>query len=510
MQSANIEHYLDLVRNPYGRFRSLKSVRFATDGRGAVDFWAGGNAVVFKASADGREVAIKCYTKRGGGREKRQLAVSVYFNSLNFSGLNKFEYRTGEAFVFDDLGQGAYCPVLLSDWVEGRTLRGWLTEKCRTKDRKALAEMARRFTGLALEILDQEWAHGDLKPDNIIVTPQNELRLIDYDSAFIPALAGTLSPELGTPGFQHPLRDARYYDRHLDDYSIALLAAALYALAEFPEEYDEADDDKLLFDPRQAVAGRCEALHRIKAHWIDCGQTALYRLAATLGNPSPEIPDLPRILEQVTANRDGNYKGSPPAGSPEIYRENGFYGYRLPSGERLTEAVYDDAEVFSGGLALVRIGKKRYYIGNDGGKRIDVSGCDRADSFSEGLAAVRKGRKWGYIAPDGTWAVSPRFGGCRPFREGLGAVEQEGLWGYIDGSGLFVIGPRFDSAFDFREGAAVVSQDGRFGYIDRRGNWLAEPVYTFASGLRNGTATAEREGMTITLNFASNAKPIEV
>jgi len=490
---ADINHYLEVIYNSKGRFRTLRDPDFGLDNRGNPAFQAGSHAVIFKVSFAGKKSAMKCYTKNKGNQKNRQETVADYLNRLNSPFLSQFKFLDREIYVFDDFGKGSYYPVTLTEWVEGISLRGWLAEKCRTKNSEALAEIARKFCALALWLLQQEWAHGDLKPDNIIVTPEGGLRLIDYDSAFVPALAGISSSELGTPGFQHPKRSTKFYNRHLDDYSIALITAALYALAEFPEWYTEQDDDeRLLFDPDEIMAGRSAILHRIKEHWMDTGQTALYRLAKLLGNPTPEIPELGDTLEQLS--NPAVSSATPKKDAPEIYRKNGFYGYRIPQGKRLTEAVYDDAESFREGFAAVRIGKKCYYIDKDGKKRIDAASFDRIESFSNGLAAVRKGKKWGYLDQQGATPIEPDFENARPFREGAAAVEKTGKWGYIDTTGSFFIEPRFDYASDFREGIAVVGLNGVFGYIDRNGNWLIEPCYAFASGFRNGAATAEKDG----------------
>ena len=497
MAIFKIEHYLSVVGSSCRRFRTLSDIRFDRDSRGGICFQAGSNGVTFKVFLGGDAFAMKCYTKVMDSECERMKAVAGYLNPLNSGYLQKFDLLDREIYLFDDYGNGYYVPVMLSGWVEGRSLRGWLAEKCRTKDRPSISRMADRFAGLGLWLLDQPWAHGDLKPDNIVVTPEERLCLIDYDHAFVPGLEGSFSPGLGTPGFQHPDRNARWYDRHLDDYSIALIATALYALAAFPQWYDETDDDGLLFDPRLTVQQTCPALLRVKACWVDRGETVLYRLARLLASPSPEIPDLIPVLTQAGKRRTKQIPS--PGHGPEIYREDGFYGYRIPGGKSLTEAIYDDAGPYSEGLALVRLGKKRYYIDGEGKKQIDASGYDRVESFSEGLAAVRKGRKWGYLEPDGTWGIRPAFENGRPFKEGLAAVEKAGRWGYIDRDGSFVIEPLFDSAFGFREGTAVAGLNGRFGYIDHRGEWLIGPRYTFASGFRNGSAAAEADGKKVYL-----------
>jgi hypothetical protein len=449
---------MDVLCHPLGRFRRLENVTPVVDSRGEADFRAGSRSVIFPVSTSSGKFAMKCYTKIDVGQGERLAAAVGYLNRLNAQYLIRSVYLDDEVYVFDSLGRGGWRPVLLAEWVEGCSLRSWLADRCAAKEGAALRAMAERFARLGLWLLEQEWAHGDLKPDNIIVAPDGTLRLIDYDNVFVPQFAGALSPELGTPGFQHPARDAKLYDARMDDYSIALISCALYALSEFPEWYAEgADGELLLFDPPQAVAGRDGLLQRLRAHWLDEGRTALYRLASLAGSPSPVLPELPEVLRHVleAPRRQADSAG--------IYRCNGFYGYTA-----LTEAIYDDVAPFADGLALVRLGKKRFFIDTTGRKRIDVTMYRRADSFSESLAAVQKGDKWGYIDTTGAW----------------------------------VIAPAFERALAFRQGAAVVGLNGRYGYIDRRGRWLTEPVYTFATPFRNGVAHVEADGVVVELKLA--------
>lgn len=459
MSTVDINHYLDVFRYPSGRFRTLRNVVCIQDTRGDEDFRAGSRSVLFHIRNGSGKFAIKCYKTGDPNRKNHLNSVVEYLNRLNSEHLTPFEYLDDELWVFDDHGTGSWRPAMLSPWVEGSSLSGWITKSCETKNIGALREMADRFARLGLGLLEQEWAHGDLKPDNLIVTPQGSLRLIDYDNAFVPALAGQLSPELGTPGFQHPAREAKFYDARLDDYAIALITCALYALAEFPEWHAErADEELLLFDPTRAVAGTDPLLQRLRAHWLDGGHTALYRLATLLGSPSPVLPELTEVLERVLET-----PVETPRECAEIFRKKGFYGYA-----GLTEAIYDDAAPFADGLALVRMGKKRYFIDRTGKKRLDAGGWERVDSFSEGLAAVQKKGKWGYVDPGGAVAIPPMF----------------------------------DSALAFREGTAVVRSGDRYGYIDRRGAWLFEPVYTFAAPFRGGTAVAEKEGAAVRLKWS--------
>lgn len=43
---------------------------------------------------------------------------------------------------------------------------------------------------MAAALTADDWAHGDLKPENIVADNRGRLHLIDFDAMFLPAFAG--------------------------------------------------------------------------------------------------------------------------------------------------------------------------------------------------------------------------------------------------------------------------------------------------------------------------------
>ena len=88
-----------------------------------------------------------------------------------------------------------------------------------------------RFCKMAAWLRSQSFAHGDIKPDNIIVRPDGTLTLVDYDGVFVPAMKGQKSPTIGTKDFSHPLRTIDDFDETIDDFSLASIALSLKAIS---------------------------------------------------------------------------------------------------------------------------------------------------------------------------------------------------------------------------------------------------------------------------------------
>ena len=100
-------------------------------------------------------------------------------------------------------------------------------------------------------MLSQEFAHGDLKPDNIIVREDGQLVLVDYDGMFVPAMKGQKSRELGSVDYRHPLRKEDVFNSSIDDFSIASIALSLKAISLKPELLNEfGAADRLLFSAK--------------------------------------------------------------------------------------------------------------------------------------------------------------------------------------------------------------------------------------------------------------------
>jgi serine/threonine protein kinase len=167
----------------------------------------------------------------------------------------KVRYLDKELFVDTTQTEETEFPVLLMDWVEGQTLSSFLQNIANNYDedysfwseeeeKTALFELKclpYNFIRAASWLIKQPFAHGDIKPDNIIIKPDGTCVLVDYDGMYVPAMQGMKIQCMGTPNFRYPLIDQRF-DKSLDNYSIAIIALSLRAFALEPERISECDD----------------------------------------------------------------------------------------------------------------------------------------------------------------------------------------------------------------------------------------------------------------------------
>ena len=132
------------------------------------------------------------------------------------------------------------------DWIEGKTLDTYIKEKLHSK--YTLGMLVYNFCRMGSWLLSQPIAHGDLKPDNILVREDGSLVLVDYDGMYVPETSSVFAEEIGTPNYRHPERDEFQFDEHIDDFSIATIALSLKAISLNPQLYKQfCSSECLLF-----------------------------------------------------------------------------------------------------------------------------------------------------------------------------------------------------------------------------------------------------------------------
>lgn len=365
-----IPQYISAISDTFGLTKTLGVIDFYTKPDGGIWFIVGNNSVIFRIRHKGECKMLKCYTR--GKQNMRRIYGSQCLRE--------------ELFVHSDYLHGEWVDVVLCDWIEGKNLHQVILDNLGNPS--VMQDLADKFDKMALKLLSEEWAHGDLKPENIIVSPDGELHLIDFDAMFRPEFNGEQSDEIGTAAFQHPSRNSDFFDKSIDDFPIALISTALHALALDPtlaERYDVTD--MLLMHPKEIVSHKSKALNEIIPLFAERGKAVSYRIAKLLDWGVPRIFSLPRLLEYatrpvVTMSMNENE-------APLLDNYKGFWGYRREE-EFVIAPVYDCGFDFREGLAAVRIGTKCHYINQQGVIVISCPQYDSAKSFRGGRAIVVK------------------------------------------------------------------------------------------------------------------------
>ena len=367
-----VKQYIDILSCPTKFTKTLGAVDvLMKDASGRPKCFVGNRSVIFKIRYKGRVCGLKCYT----------------CPKPNLRRIYGERCLRDELFVATGSCGGRFVDAVLTDWVEGCTLSRAIAGAAGDMGRmRALSESFDRF---ASGLLGAEWAHGDLKPDNIIVDDEGAMYAIDFDAVWRPDLADIRSGESGTAAFQHPQRTAGFYNRSMDDYPVALISTALHALAA-DESFHPllADDTVLLIDPCEAVTGRSESLNRICEVFERRCMGVERRIAGMLASPVPQLPLLAGCMSWLA---DGLWPGdgAETAADDALRLDccDGLWGYRS-GGRFVIPPVYESGFEFSEGLAAVRCGRWFHYLSADGRAVISLDDCDWAKPFRGGKADV--------------------------------------------------------------------------------------------------------------------------
>ncbi|MFQ9211872.1 MAG: pentapeptide repeat-containing protein [Alistipes finegoldii] len=464
-----LRQYLTTLADTHGLTRTLGEIEVCRDGKGRICYSAGNSAVVFRIRCEGRVRSLRCYM-----HHPRHLA-EIYGEKL----------LPQELFIYTSPAGGVWVDVVLSDWIEGVTLHEAVAAAAEAGDTARLRRFAAAFDRMAAALTADDWAHGDLKPENIVADNRGRLHLIDFDAMFLPAFAGRHSPELGTAAFQHPARTVRDFDASLDDYPAALISTALHALALDPTLYARySEADGLLFTPQKI--GTDAALCEVLALFERRGLAAQYRIARLLRSPSLRLPGLPQLLALAAKTTETDKRMGPEETKNTVNTATtGTTGAGETAGSTGPKRAMGAEETAGGNSGPTDAPADSSADGSADGTTEDPTeapteapASESADGTTEdptdGAVAeaaelfVENGL-WGYRTPEQV-VVPPLYDCGFDFTEGLAAVRLGATWHYIDGAGRTRIScPGCEAVKPFRNGRAPVVRGGRRLEIDREG-----------------------------------------
>ncbi len=247
MQYPLISEYVKAIQDAGDNLEQLAHLTPVLDDHGEPYRSSGAFAVVFKMQdkRSGKYYALKCFKEEQQGRAEAYRQIADELDLLASSYITSVKYIEKELFVDSNCEEDEF-PVLLMDWVDGETMEAYIATNY--QNQSAMSMLSYRFGKMAAWLRTQSFAHGDIKPDNIIVRPDGSLTLVDYDGMFVPSMKGSQSPTIGTRDFSHPLRTVDDFDETVDDFSLASIALSLKAISIKSTMLDiYSASDRLLF-----------------------------------------------------------------------------------------------------------------------------------------------------------------------------------------------------------------------------------------------------------------------
>ena len=217
--------YVEEIQNPKICFtdKDLQSSKVIFTRDGSRPFFHSGNfATVFKLELGNKMTAVKCFTSK----------------TKNFSSFTKIidhlkKCNLDFLITYDDkktiMVKGKPYSILISDWIDGENLDDYILKNANNKI--LIKKIAEDFKRICVILEKNLIAHGDLQHGNILVTKNNQIKLVDYDGLYVPALSGNVSNEIGLPDYQSPYRNFQF-DETLDRFSSVCIYLSLLCIAE--------------------------------------------------------------------------------------------------------------------------------------------------------------------------------------------------------------------------------------------------------------------------------------
>lgn len=144
-----------------------------------------------------------------------------------------------------DYGKSGGMPYMILEYIESRTLRDLLIQRDPLLTQNTLSLM-RQIADALNHLHAQGYVHLDVKPENLLVTPEGQVVLIDFDLVIKrPKYPVRLKEYPGTPAYVAPeILTTRRADERADIYSFGVTVYEMVAFRK-PFERNTLDESRI-------------------------------------------------------------------------------------------------------------------------------------------------------------------------------------------------------------------------------------------------------------------------
>jgi len=253
-----------------------------------LELYSGGYSRVFPIVVNTNVYALRVWIANVDNAKKRYKEISKYLQQIKLPYFVDFEYVDRGLLV-----KGIEYPIIRMEWAKGKTLKLFIEENLNSPT--ILKACANKFLQMVKDLHTNEMSHGDLQDGNIIISNSNndlQMKLIDYDSMFVPSLAGQPDLIVGLPTYQHPVRiqssGINQANQHVDYFSELVIYLSLLAYAEKKNIWNDF------------MSSKADGLIFTKKDFQDPNNSKIFNLLDTL---SDEIQYLSQALKNFCSKQ---------------------------------------------------------------------------------------------------------------------------------------------------------------------------------------------------------------
>ena len=212
--------------------------------------YSGGFCIVFPFVKGSEKKAVRVWHQEIGNIKQRYNLLSPDIHNYGFP------YLCDVTFVEDALDvEGTKVDVVVMEWINGCPLKDYIqsifdSHQSDIEKKSTLRTLATQLSDMFNYFHSLGFSHGDLQHENILVTSNGGIKLIDYDCFYTKALGNNFEQTTsGYKGYQHPKRSLTNIisNEKADYFSELIIYLSIIAISEDFSLWDIAKDSDFSF-----------------------------------------------------------------------------------------------------------------------------------------------------------------------------------------------------------------------------------------------------------------------
>ncbi len=212
----------------------------AIDGLVGPESYSGGFCIVYPVTNGSKKYAFRLWHTEIEGIKDRLKKISTYLSSANISYFVEFEYVDDALRVPGYNGVAQVVDAVRMEWINGLNLVEYINSivtnlnLTNQEKKQNLNKLADNFLKMVSYLHEKKVSHGDLQHGNIIILDSGEIKLVDYDSVYVPLFTDELQVTSGLATYQHPNRKGtkRLASAEDDYFSELIIYLSILCIAE--------------------------------------------------------------------------------------------------------------------------------------------------------------------------------------------------------------------------------------------------------------------------------------